>query len=137
MRIVLWGAFFLFVAIAMVTNWDRQLIQFDSATGIARLVLIAVWFGFIAYSIYCSRKENFFRAVGKINQFHWGRQIGIDLYISVFMSIALVYLVTGSIVQALLWSLAFIPFANLAILLFVILHLDEIVAAFTTGSQLL
>ena len=137
MRNLLWGSFILFVAIAFATHWDNQLIQFNSATGMARLILIAVWVGFLAYSVICSRKENIFRTIGEINKYYWGRQIGIDLYISVFLSIGLVYLVTGSILQALLWSLAFIPFANLAILLFVILYLDEIVAVFSAASQLM
>jgi hypothetical protein len=137
MKLLLWGSFFLFVGIALATNWDTQLIQFNSGPGIARLVLVLAWLGFTAYSLYCSRKENIFRTVGKINQFHWGRQIGIDLYISVFLSIGLVYLVTGSIFQTLLWSLAFIPFANLAILLFVILHLDQIIAAFSAASNII
>jgi len=130
MKSLLWPAFILFVVIAVFTSWNDQILQFDSGVGLTRLLLIIVWLAFLAYSIICSRHENIFRTIGTMKKLYWGRQIGIDLYISVFLSIALVYLVTGSIIQTLLWSLAFIPFANLAILLFIILHLDQIVAPF-------
>ena len=126
--IVLWTIFFAFCAIAIVTNWDAALFDFSGAKGLVRLVLIAAWIAFTAYSLICSRHENLFRTVGTMSKLYWGRQIGIDLYISVFLSIAFVYLVTGSIGQTLFWGAAFIPFANQAILLFVILNLDRILA---------
>lgn len=132
MRVLLWAAFALFVGVALVTSGDAQLFQFDTATDIARLFLIAIWLGFLAYSIICSSRDNLFQTIAEMNKRHWGRQIGIDLYISVFLSVGLVYLVTGSVFQTILWGIAFIPFANLAILLFLILHLDEIVTAFTS-----
>ena len=126
--IVLWTIFFAFCAIAIATNWDAALFDFSGAKGSVRLVLIAAWIAFTAYSLICSRHENLFRTVGTMSKLYWGRQIGIDLYISVFLSIAFVYLVTGSIGQTLFWGAAFIPFANQAILLFVILNLDRILA---------
>ncbi len=132
MRFLLWASFFLFVAVALLTSWDEKLLQVNSAIDMSRLALTAIWISFVAYSYYCSRKENFFRTVSEMSKRHWGRQIGLDLYISVGLSIALVYLVTGSIVETLLWSLAFIPFANMAILLFIILHLDEIIISLST-----
>ena len=54
----------------------------------------------------------------------------LDLYISVFLSIGLVWLVTGSLIETAIWSVAILPFANLTILLFLIFHIDEILAAF-------
>lgn len=130
MRFVLWGSFFIFVAIATLTNWSDDLLRFDGPVGITRAVLIAVWIGFLIYSIYCSARENLFRTIGEMAKFHWGRQIGIDLYISVLLSIGLVYLVTGSVLETVLWAIPFIPFANQAILLFIILRLEDIIAAF-------
>ena len=126
--IILWAIFFGFSAIAIGLNWDPDLLDPRGTNGTVRLVLIAAWVAFTAYSIHCSRHENLFRTVGAMSKLYWGRQIGIDLYISVGLSIAFVYLVTGSIVTTLFWSLAFIPFANQAILLFVILYLDDILA---------
>lgn len=131
MKALLWPAFWLFVCIALFTHWDAELLQFNDTIDFIRLFLIIVWIAFAIYSVICSRHENIFKTIGTMNTLWWGRQIGIDLYISVFLSIALVYLVTGSLLQTLLWSLAFIPFANMAILLFIILNLDKIVTAFT------
>ncbi len=134
MRFLLWLLYFLFVAVALVYSWDERLLTVEDSVDFSRLLLLAIWISFVAYSYYCSRKENFFRTVSEMSKRYWGRQIGLDLYISVGLSICLVYLVTGSVIQTLLWSLAFIPFANMAILLFIILHLDKIVDAFSTVS---
>ena len=130
MRLLLWGVFALFVVVALVANGSRELLQVQGAVGGVRVALFAMWLGFVGYSVYCSSRENLFRTIGEMAKFHWGRQIGADLYISVLLSVGLVYLVTGSLLETLLWALAFIPFANLAILLFIILNLDAIVAAF-------
>ncbi len=130
MKALLWPAFWAFVAVALFTHWSPQLFQFNDAVGMVRLLLIIMWVAFVGYSMICSRHENIFKTIGVMNKLYWGRQIGIDLYISVFLSIGLVYLVTGSLLHTALWSLAFVPFANMAILLFIILYLDEIVAVF-------
>lgn len=126
--IVLWAIFFGFAAVAIAVSWNPRLLDFSGTIGAIRLFLIACWIAFTAYSVHCSQHENLFRTVERISKLYWGRQIGIDLYISVFLSIALVYLVTGSVGLMVFWGLAFIPFANQAILLFVILHLDQILA---------
>ena len=125
--VLLWIVFFGFAAIAIGANWDPRLLDFGSKTGVVRLLLGVVWIGFLAYSIFSSSRESLFRTVRVMGNLYWGRQIGIDLYISVFLSIGVVYLVTGSLLATILWGLAFVPFANLAILLFVILHLDIII----------
>ena len=124
----LWVAYLGFVVIAFWCLWRPEFFALGSATGLVRLALIGIWIAFLGYSIHCSRQESLFRTIGVMNKLYWGRQIGTDLYISVFLSIGLAYLVTGSVVETLLWALAFIPFANLAILPFVILYLDRIVA---------
>ncbi|MXP32600.1 hypothetical protein [Parerythrobacter jejuensis] len=123
-----WAVFAVWVAVAIAISWDDRQFALSGPVGFAKVVLIAVWLGFLAYSWHCMRYENFVKSVREIWDKYWGRQIIVDLYISVFLSIALVFLVTGSIWQTLFWSIAMIPFANQAILLFVILYLDEIIA---------
>ena len=130
--IILWSVFFAFCAIAIALFGDSGSFRFEGPVGIIRAGLVVAWLAFTGYSLICSRHENLFRTVSKMSELYWGRQIGIDLYISVFLSIGLVYLVTGSIAQTVFWGLAFIPFANQAILLFVILYLDRIVAMGTS-----
>ncbi|MEM6914728.1 MAG: hypothetical protein AAF511_12205 [Pseudomonadota bacterium] len=126
----IWCGFALYVVIALVTQWDNDLLRVDSSVGGVRWVLIMMWLSFCTYSLVSAVRENFFKALRTMLQSYWGRQICIDLYISVLLSIGLVWMVTSSVIETILWSLAIIPFANLAILLFVILRLDDILAAF-------
>ena len=129
-RILFWGGFALFVGVALVTYWDAKLLRVNDTVGLARLGLISVWLAFTGYSIYCIPQESLWQSAKQILTLFWGRQVTADLYISVFLSIGLIWLVTGSLTETLLWSLVSIPYANLAILLFIILHLDEILTAF-------
>ena len=64
-----------------------------------------------------------------MNGLWWGLQIGLDLYISVFLSLALIYLVEGSVMVMLFWALPVIVFANLAILPYLILNYGAVVSA--------
>ena len=132
-RLVFWGGFALFVCIALVTQWSDTLLKFDDSKGLVRAGLIVIWLSFTAYSLYCIARESLLQTATDILRLYWGRQVGADLYISVLMSIGLVYLVTSSVTETLLWSIAFIPFANLAILLFIILRLEDILSAFGLG----
>lgn len=125
-----WGGYAAFLAIIFATHWDSSLTDFSGAVGKARLALIIVWLGFLGYSVFCIPRESLWRSAKEILSLKWGWQVTVDLYISVLLSIALIWLVTGSIVETMLWSIACIPFANLAILPFLILHVEEIFAGF-------
>ncbi|MEL6566849.1 MAG: hypothetical protein AAFQ22_00415 [Pseudomonadota bacterium] len=129
-RILFWGGFATFVCGSTYVYWKPELLDFASTTGIVRAGLIAVWFAFTGYSIYCIPFESLWQSATKILKLLWGWQVTVDLYISVFLSIGLVWLVTGSLVETLIWSIAIVPFANLAILLFLVFHIDEILAVF-------
>lgn len=129
-RVVFWGAFFIFVCVAFATHLTDEFWQFQGPVGFTRAMILAVWIGFTSYSIYCIPHESLWRSAQEILRLFWGRQVTADLYISVGLSIGLVWLVTGSILETLLWSLAFLPFANLAILLFIALHVPEILGGF-------
>ena len=85
--------------------------------------------GFLVYSLYCTSRENLFRTVAKMAEFHWGRQIGIDLYLGLLVGLFIIYLNEGAI-TALLWLLPVLAYANLAILLYVALHFDSLVTKF-------
>ena len=129
MKLLFWAIFALFVVVAVATADLETVLRFEGATGLGKAALITVWVAFVLYSVYCSTKENLFRSIAEIGKLHWGRQVGIDLYISMGLSIALVALVTGSALATLLWSLAIIAFANQAVLLFVILNFEAIASA--------
>lgn len=129
-RILFWGSFASFVCVAVATHWDPSLLEVNDTTGRIRAVLLVVWLAFTGYSIYCIPHESLWRSAQAILKLYWGRQVTADLYISVFLSIGLVWLVTRSAAETVLWSVFIVPFANLAILLFIILRLDDITRAF-------
>lgn len=123
-----WGVFAVWATVAIALNWDDQLLDFSGSAGAIKAVMIVGWLGFLAYSWHCTRHENFVRSVREIWSKLWGKQIIFDLYISVFLSIAIVYIVTGSVAVTVFWSVAMIPFANQAIMLFAIIYLDRFIA---------
>ena len=73
--------------------------------GAVRLLIWAAFFGFTGYSFYCSFKENLFTTIGKLAKLHWGRQIGLDLYLGLSLILFVIYLNEGSLRAVLLWLL--------------------------------
>lgn len=63
----------------------------------------AAFVGFVAYSAYCTTRENLFTTVRKVSALHWGRQIGLDLYLGLCLSLFVVYLNERSALVALVW----------------------------------
>lgn len=129
MNIVSWGVYAVFVACALGLEWHSEIFQFSGVMGVAKGIIWLVFLGFTAYSIYCSNKENIFRSLKSIARFHWGRQIGIDLYLGLALSLSVIFLHQGSIVL-LLWIVPVFLFANLATLLYVAIHFESLVARF-------
>ena len=80
---------------------------------------------FLSYSVYCSFQENFLRSVRSIATLHWGRQIGADLYLGLFVSLLIIFLNDGVFV-VLLWLVPVLIYANLAVLLYVAINFDSI-----------
>ena len=128
-NIMSWAAYAAFVAVALYFNWHPSLFSFDGNLGGLKLVAWATLVAFLFYSVYCSSKENIFRTIRKIAEFHWGRQIGIDLYLGLSVALVLIYLHEGFVAAA-LWALPVLLFANLAVLLYLGIHFDSIVAKF-------
>ena len=50
-----------------------------------------LFFSFLGYTIYCSRKENFFKSIKRIVEMYWGWQVGIDLYIGLLLPLLIIY----------------------------------------------
>lgn len=123
-----WGPYAVFVVLALALSWHEQMLQFTGAAGIGKALIWLMWLAFLAYSIVASQRENFFKTVKTLNQTWWGRQIGIDLYISVSLSMLLMYLHSGSWLVLALWFLPTLLFANLAILLYIAIHFDSLTA---------
>ena len=129
-NLIPWGVFAAFVACAVGFGWHAALFRFDGAMGAAKAVVWLAFLLFTAYSIYCSGRENIFKTVRTMARLHWGRQIGIDLYLGLALSLAVIYLHEGSVVAVALWLVPVLLFANLATLLYVAVHFESLVARF-------
>lgn len=127
---LLWIIYAAFMIIAVLSGGTESFLTTESEYIAGKYVLLIAFLAFLAYSFHAGRKENFFKAVGKINSFYWGKQISIDLYISVFLSLAFIGLHEGSVTTMLLWLIPLVLFANLAILPYVILNYGSIIERF-------
>ena len=129
MSATLWGLYFLFAVSALYLNWHDRIVQFDVPLGALKIAVWLLWIGFLMYSVYCSTRENLMSTVGKMSKLYWGRQIGLDLYLGLFLGFIIIYLNEGS-VAVLLWAIPLLLFVNLAMLLYFAIHFDAIVDKF-------
>lgn len=128
-RNMLWGAYIVFLLLAVMFGGREGAFELSGPFVAGKVVVWLIYAAFLTYSIQAHRKENFFKAVTKVNQLWWGLQIGIDLYISVFLSLGLIYLIEGSLLVMLIWLVPILVFANLAILPYLILNFGAVVGA--------
>jgi hypothetical protein len=124
--LVLWSFYASLAAFAIYSNWQETTLTFSGQLGGIKAIIWLGLLGFLGYSVYCSFQENFFRSVTSIAALHWGRQIGADLYLGLLIGLLIISLNDGFVI-ALFWLVPILVYANLAILLYVALHFDEIV----------
>lgn len=129
-RYRLWLFYAAFLIMAMNYGGREPLLATPERMAAGKYLLLAIYVSFLVFSLDATARENFFRSIREINGLLWGRQVGIDLYISVALSLALIWLVEGSVLAVLLWSLPVLVFANLAILPYIMLNYSAIVGAF-------
>ena len=130
-RNLLWIMFFAFAGLAVAFKGDEPLFVSNGPYAAGKYVAWLMFFGFLGYTLYCSSKDSFIKALPRINREIWVRQIGLDLYIGVFLMLFLIYLNEGSLLVVALWLIPILLFANLAILLYVAMNYGSIVAHFT------
>lgn len=128
-KIILWTLFFTFGIFAFVTEQHHDIVV-DGIGGAGKYLVRLVFLSFLVYTIYCSWRENLIHSVKKMSKLHWGRQIGIDLYIGLGISSFFIYLNEGSIWLALLWFVPTMIYGNLAILFYLSLHYEMILSRF-------
>lgn len=85
-----------------------------------------VWGGvlaaFVAFTVFCAVRENFWKSCGVIWGRLWGRQVTLDLYIGLLLFHYFVYLREGSAVVAGLWLLPSLVLGNIVPLIYLIWH---------------
>ncbi len=126
---MLWGLYAAFAAYAAVANWQVSTLDFSVHLGGFKALIWFALLAFLAYSFYCTTRENFFRSVRTVTSLYWGRQISADLYLGILIGLLIIVLNDGFVV-ALIWLVPLLIYANLSMLLYVALHFDEIVAGF-------
>ena len=124
--------FAVFVLLALYLGWHAQMLSFAGPLAGVKILVWSAFLAFTGYSAYCSAKEDLFATVRRMAEWHWGRQIGVDLYIGLLLSVFVVYLNEGSALVTLCWLVPVLLFGNLATLLYVVIHFDRIVAHFLT-----
>ena len=123
-------AFFAFVAAVLFDGQLRTCSRPTPRSRAREARRLGTFAGFVAFSLYCSAHENLFKTIAKIGELHWGRQIGLDLYLGLLLSLSSSTLNEGSLLIVLLWLLPMLVFANLATLLYFAVHFDQLVGHF-------
>lgn len=127
---IAWFLFAAFVAAALYFHGHPGIFQFRGPLFGGKILLWLGFLSFLGYSFYCSTQESLFKTIGVMGRLYWGRQIGIDLYLGLGLSLWFIYLHEKSVIVLLLWTLPVLLFANLATLVYFAIHFDQIVAKF-------
>ena len=123
-----WLVYIVLVALAISFNGSEHPFLSGGPFSIGKYLFWLAFLAFTSYSYYCSKYESLFSTVKVMSKRHWGRQIGIDLYIGLTMFLLLIFAHQDSTWVATLWVLPTLVFGNLAPLLYVALHYDTILA---------
>ena len=129
-RNFLWVFYFIFVAATIISHEVEHPFISTSPIPFGKYLMWVIYIAFLAYSLYCSRVESFFGTLKRIYPFKWARQIGLDLYIGLIISLGLMCLNEGTIIVGIIWLVPVLVYANLAILLYMALNYDGIVSHF-------
>ncbi|TGK26042.1 hypothetical protein [Leptospira stimsonii] len=78
-------------------------IGITGAFGVGRSAVWFAFFSFLCYTIYSSSRENLIHSIQKMLRMHWAKQICIDLYLGLGISIFFIYLSEGSFWHTLFW----------------------------------
>ena len=126
----LWILYGVFVLLAILFKGEEDLFISSGPYPYGKYLLWATLIAFLLYSLYCHRKENFFKTMAITGRYHWTKQIGVDLYLGVALSASVIYLNEGSLLVLALWMVPLILFANLATLLYFAMNYDAIIRHF-------
>lgn len=128
---MLWLVFAIFAAGAVWEESTETMFDLGTPYGWGKPVIWIAFVGFLAYSAEATRRDNLFGMIRVMMARPWGRQIGIDLYLGLFMFAGMIWLVTGSLAALAIWLAALCVFGNMASLLWLIINYDLIVARLT------
>lgn len=126
----LWAVFAVFVGTAIYLHKGEHLFISNGPIPAGKPIFWMLFAGFLFYSLYCSTRESLFKTIRQISAYHWGRQIGIDLYLGLGLTLFVISLNEGSPLALVLWAVPTLLFGNLATLFYVAMNYDGLVARF-------
>lgn len=129
---IMWAVFFAISAIAVGTNWSPQLLEIRNSYSYGKILLWIAYFAFVAYGLYATKHEDFFRAIKKIGAYYWGRQVGIDLYIGFIFFIFFIGFHQGPW-AAMIWTVPVLIYGNQLTLLYLAIHYESILQKLTAS----
>jgi hypothetical protein len=97
---------------------------------VIRWIALALLIIFTGYTIYCSVRENFWRACRGVFAYKWGRQVTIDLYLGLLLFVFFIFLNEGSVSAAVIWLIPTLILGNIVPLLYFVIYFDSIVQHF-------
>jgi hypothetical protein len=125
---LLWLVFAMFAAGAVWDDSTETMFDLDTPYGWGKPVIWFVFIGFLAYSAEASRHDSLPDMLKAMLRRPWGRQIGLDLYIGLFLFGGLIWLVSGDWLALAVWLVALCVYGNLASLLWLVINYDLLVA---------
>jgi hypothetical protein len=130
-NVVLWILLVVFyLAVSFVPGLAPGAEAQNNGVLMGQIILGAIWVGFLGYSLYCSYRESLVKTVRRMFAWHWGRQIGLDLYLGLLMFCGMIFLVEGSLWIALIWLVPTLIYGNLVPLFYAATRLPMIVSGF-------
>ena len=124
---LLWVIYGAFVVLALLAHTGEPLFLSSGPLGWGKPVIWGVYLAFLAYSIWVSVNESFYKALGKMKAIKWSWQVGVDLYLGVALFACVIYLNEGSVWVLLMWLPALMIYANLATLLYLALNYQSLI----------
>ena len=109
---MLWMVFAIFAAGAVWEESTADMFALGTPYGWGKPVIWVTFVAFLALTAEAGRRDNLFGMIRVMKARPWGRQIGIDLYIGLFMFAGLIWLVTGSLPALAIWLVALCVFAT-------------------------
>ncbi|WP_223788333.1 hypothetical protein [Marinicella meishanensis] len=127
MNVVAWLVYVLLAVGAFYWHGHPELLVFSGALGWLKALLWAVFVAFMLYTIHCSRKENLILTVRSMAGYFWGRQIMLDLYMGLILTLLIIGLHQGLWVM-LVWTLPVLLYGNAIAWLYLLIHFESLVA---------
>lgn len=129
---ILWLIYFSFSTVIIAIHSREAVFVASGPYAAGKTITWLILIAFLAYSLYCNKKEHFFKTMSKLTPYLWFRQISLDLYLGLLIPLTIIFLDQGIVIM-LIWLVPIILMANLAVLLYIALNYQTLVSYFITS----